>query len=128
MVVQADDAISFRQFAKKSGAGDGDDVSVPPFLAGSVTETDRLAEQFEVDISRATGASESRDDFISKLSRIVQLTGESFVAKRHPLLIAILAQASLIPSMPRRSSTSSSSTFSLVSRMSACRNVSVTDQ
>ncbi|KAI5450154.1 coatomer subunit beta [Naganishia albida] len=57
VVVQADDAISFRQFAKKSGAGDGDD--------------------FEVDISRATGASESRDDFISKLSRIVQLTGFS---------------------------------------------------
>ena len=35
--------------------------------------------QFEVDLSRATGAAEIRDDFISKLSRIVQLTGE-FVA------------------------------------------------
>ncbi|KAJ9107198.1 hypothetical protein QFC19_002858 [Naganishia cerealis] len=57
VVVQADDLISFRHFAKKSAGGDDDD--------------------FEVDLSRATGAAEIRDDFISKLSRIVQLTGFS---------------------------------------------------
>lgn len=56
VVVQADDLISFRHFAKKTN-GDEDD--------------------FEVDLSRATGAAEIRDDFISKLSRIVQLTGFS---------------------------------------------------
>jgi coatomer subunit beta len=33
VVVQADDLISFRQFAKKSGAGDGDDVSFHRFHA-----------------------------------------------------------------------------------------------
>ncbi|KAJ9095248.1 hypothetical protein QFC21_005614 [Naganishia friedmannii] len=57
VVVQADDLISFRHFAKKTNGGDEDD--------------------FEVDLSRATGAAEIRDDFISKLSRIVQLTGFS---------------------------------------------------
>lgn len=43
MVVQADDLISFRQFAKKSGAGDGDDVSIPPTFILSQQNTDRLS-------------------------------------------------------------------------------------
>jgi len=30
----------------------------------------------EADLSRATGTTEVRDDFISKLSRMMQLTGE----------------------------------------------------
>ncbi|KAL7425059.1 coatomer subunit beta [Cryptotrichosporon argae] len=55
--VQADDLIGFRQLAKKTAAGDADD--------------------FESDVVRATGANEIKDDFVSKLSRIVQLTGFS---------------------------------------------------
>ncbi|KAL1408249.1 coatomer subunit beta [Vanrija albida] len=55
--VQVDDVISFRQLSKKAAGGDADD--------------------FESDVVRATGAAETKDDFVSKLSRIVQLTGFS---------------------------------------------------
>ena len=55
-VIQPDDLITFRQFAKKN-ASDMDDL--------------------DADLSRATGVTEVRDDFISKLSRMVQLTGFS---------------------------------------------------
>ncbi|KIY64902.1 coatomer protein [Cylindrobasidium torrendii FP15055 ss-10] len=55
-VVQVDDLLSFRQF-KKAGADDEFDDSD--------------------DIAQATGASEIQEDFISSLSRIVQLTGFS---------------------------------------------------
>ena len=54
--VQADDLISFRQLSKKSAGGDSDDN--------------------DIDLIRATGA-EVQEDFASKLSRIVQLTGFS---------------------------------------------------
>ncbi|WVR08094.1 hypothetical protein IAU60_005140 [Kwoniella sp. DSM 27419] len=54
--IQADDLISFRQLSKKSTAGDVDDFD---------------------DLVAATGAAEVKDDFVSKLSRISQLTGFS---------------------------------------------------
>ncbi|KAI8983590.1 adaptin N terminal region-domain-containing protein [Pilobolus umbonatus] len=54
--VQADDAIVFRQFTKKVG--------------GNVDEYDQ-------DLSRATGIMDDKDDLLSKLNRIVQLTGFS---------------------------------------------------
>nr|ASF90239.1 hypothetical protein SPAR06783 [Bartheletia paradoxa] len=57
VAVQADDVISFRQFSKKKSAGDAD--------------------EYELDLTRATGAGDSKDDFLSKLSRVVQLTGFS---------------------------------------------------
>ncbi|KAM3581281.1 coatomer subunit beta [Umbelopsis sp. WA50703] len=57
VTVQADDAIMFRQFTKKNGADSGD--------------------EYELDLSRATGVIDLKDDLISKLSRVVQLTGFS---------------------------------------------------
>ncbi|KAI5474319.1 coatomer protein complex, subunit beta [Pseudohyphozyma bogoriensis] len=58
VAVQADDLISFRQFSKKNGSGDSD--------------------EYELDLTKATGAAEAaKDDFISKLNRVVQLTGFS---------------------------------------------------
>ncbi|OXB35937.1 coatomer beta subunit [Cryptococcus neoformans] len=55
-VVQADDLLSFRQLSKKSVVGD-------------VDESD--------DVVKATGYIHPQDDFVSKLSRITQLTGFS---------------------------------------------------
>ncbi|KAI9015882.1 adaptin N terminal region-domain-containing protein [Phycomyces nitens] len=55
--VQVDDAIVFRQFSKKSG--------------------DDTVDEYEQDLSRATGSLDSKDDLMSKLNRIVQLTGFS---------------------------------------------------
>jgi len=56
--IQADDLISFRQFSKKNVGADVD--------------------EFESDLTKATGVAETaKDDFISKLQRIVQLTGFS---------------------------------------------------
>jgi coatomer subunit beta len=70
-IVQPDDLISFRQLSKKSAQGDTDDVSIS---TKSLLKAD--PEQYEYDVIRATGAAEVKDDFVSKLSRIVQLTGE----------------------------------------------------
>ncbi|KAK4685797.1 coatomer subunit beta, partial [Tremellales sp. Uapishka_1] len=56
-VIQADDLITFRQLSKKHVGGDADD--------------------YDYDVVRATGAAAVEDDFVSKLSRIVQLTGFS---------------------------------------------------
>ncbi|EJD48341.1 coatomer beta subunit [Auricularia subglabra TFB-10046 SS5] len=53
--VQVDDLLSFRQFAKKAG--------------GDVVE--------DADLGRATGAGEVKEDLMSNLSRVVQLTGFS---------------------------------------------------
>ncbi|KAH7909064.1 coatomer beta subunit appendage platform-domain-containing protein, partial [Hygrophoropsis aurantiaca] len=55
-VVQVDDLLSFRQFSKKSADDPIDYIE---------------------DLGKATGASEVREDFISNLSRISQLTGFS---------------------------------------------------
>ncbi|GAA6008702.1 hypothetical protein JCM10207_001691 [Rhodosporidiobolus poonsookiae] len=56
--VQPDDLITFRQLQKKSAGADAD--------------------EYELDLTKATGASEAaKDDFISKLQRVVQLTGFS---------------------------------------------------
>ncbi|TIC05155.1 Coatomer, beta subunit [Wallemia mellicola] len=55
--VQPDDLIAFRQFKKKT--------------------VDLDTKEFELDLTRATGADELKDDFMSKLQRIVQLTGFS---------------------------------------------------
>ncbi|GAA5921381.1 hypothetical protein JCM3775_003017 [Rhodotorula graminis] len=56
--VQADDLISFRQLAKKPAGADTD--------------------EYEVDLVAATGAeAAAKDDFVSKLQRVVQLTGFS---------------------------------------------------
>jgi coatomer subunit beta len=54
--VQADDLIQFSQLVTKRNADEDD---------------------FEADVVRATGAAEVKDDFVSKLARIVQLTGFS---------------------------------------------------
>lgn len=54
--VQVDDAIVFRQFSKKSGGA---------------------ADEYDQDLSRATGTLDDKDDLMSKLNRIVQLTGFS---------------------------------------------------
>ncbi|TFL03311.1 adaptin N terminal region-domain-containing protein [Pterulicium gracile] len=56
VAVQVDDLLSFRQFSKKS-----------------VDE----AIDIDADVGRATGSAEVREDFISNLSRITQLTGYS---------------------------------------------------
>ncbi|KAF8488690.1 putative coatomer complex beta chain [Gautieria morchelliformis] len=55
--VQVDDVLSFRQFSKKSTVDGVDD--------------------YERDLTRATGAADVRDDFISSLSKVHQLTGFS---------------------------------------------------
>merc|ERR1712093_725172 len=55
-IVQADDLVSFRQFAKKTG-GDVD--------------------EYESALTKATGSAEADESFLSKLSRVVQLTGFS---------------------------------------------------
>jgi len=56
--VQPDDLISFRQLAKKPAGADTD--------------------EYEVDLVAATGAeAAAKDDFVSKLQRVVQLTGFS---------------------------------------------------
>lgn len=55
--VQVDDALVWRQFSKRTVGGEGD--------------------EYEVDLNRATGVSDSNDDLISKLSRVVPLTGFS---------------------------------------------------
>ncbi len=66
VAVQVDDLLTFRQFSKK-GAED-------------------LVDDRE-DLSRATGASEAHEDFLSNLSRISQLTGRfSFLALWFPRL------------------------------------------
>ncbi|KAK4705492.1 coatomer subunit beta, partial [Phenoliferia sp. Uapishka_3] len=58
VAVQADDLISFRQFSKKPTGGDAD--------------------EYDLDMTKATGSVEAaKDDFISKLNRVVQLTGFS---------------------------------------------------
>ncbi|KAI8337218.1 adaptin N terminal region-domain-containing protein [Chlamydoabsidia padenii] len=55
--IQVDDAIVFRQLSKKTG--------------GNTTD------EYDQDLFRATGVSDNKDDLISKLNRIVQLTGFS---------------------------------------------------
>jgi coatomer subunit beta len=70
VAVQADDLIAFRQLSKKSAGGDVDDVSL-----NREAVTKRLTVQSDYDLVKATGVAEVHDDFISKLSRIVPLTG-----------------------------------------------------
>ncbi|KAF7728208.1 coatomer subunit beta [Apophysomyces ossiformis] len=55
--VQVDEAIVFRQFSKKGG--------------------ESAADEYDQDLSRATGISDNKDDLMSKLNHIVQLTGFS---------------------------------------------------
>lgn len=54
-VIQPDDAVSFRQFFKKSGQAE--------------------AEEYESALTKATGALDEEEGLLSKLSRVVQLTG-----------------------------------------------------
>ncbi|KND03510.1 coatomer subunit beta [Spizellomyces punctatus DAOM BR117] len=56
--VHADDAIFFRQLKSKRSTADGTD-------------------EYELDITRATGVADRSDNLASKLSRVVQLTGFS---------------------------------------------------
>ncbi|KAJ3143811.1 coatomer subunit beta [Irineochytrium annulatum] len=56
--VHADDLIVFRQLKSKRGGGD-------------------IVDEYDLDLTRATGQSDKADDFISKLSKVVQLTGFS---------------------------------------------------
>ncbi|KAI7870146.1 adaptin N terminal region-domain-containing protein [Spinellus fusiger] len=55
--VQVDDAIVFRQFSRKAG--------------------NSAVDEYEQDLSRATGSLDAKDNLMSKLNRIVQLTGFS---------------------------------------------------
>ncbi|SCV74221.1 BQ2448_6653 [Microbotryum intermedium] len=56
--IQPDDLITFRQFSKKTNGAEAD--------------------EYELDLTKATGAADAlKDDFISKLNRVVQLTGFS---------------------------------------------------
>ena len=68
--MQVDDLLTFRQFSKKS-ADDAIDVSLN--MSG---HADAHIVQYDEDVGRATGSVEVREDFISNLSRISQLTGE----------------------------------------------------
>ncbi|TPX35212.1 hypothetical protein SmJEL517_g02342 [Synchytrium microbalum] len=56
--VQADDVINFRQLKSKKNTGD-------------------MSDEYELDMTRATGITDRGDDLMSKLSRVVQLTGFS---------------------------------------------------
>jgi coatomer subunit beta len=56
--VQVDDVISFRQLKSKRALADG-------------------ADEYDIDLTRATGLTAGGDDYISKLNRVVQLTGFS---------------------------------------------------
>ncbi|KAI8920089.1 adaptin N terminal region-domain-containing protein [Powellomyces hirtus] len=56
--IQADDAIVFRQLKSKRGGASGVD-------------------EYDLDITKATGLGERADDLASKLSRVIQLTGFS---------------------------------------------------
>lgn len=56
--VQVDDVITFRQLKSKRALADGTD-------------------EYDIDLTRATGVSDRGDDYISKLNRVVQLTGFS---------------------------------------------------
>ncbi|ORX92698.1 Coatomer, beta subunit [Basidiobolus meristosporus CBS 931.73] len=55
--IQVDDAITFRQFSKKNAADEAD--------------------EFELDLTRATGEGYGRDSLMSQLNHVVQLTGFS---------------------------------------------------
>lgn len=56
--VQVDDVITFRQLKSKKALADG-------------------ADEYDIDLTRATGVTDRGDDYISKLNRVVQLTGFS---------------------------------------------------
>ncbi|PWN34402.1 putative SEC26 [Meira miltonrushii] len=61
--VQPDDVVPFRQLSKKSA---------------TATLVENNAEDYESELNKATGSSKThKDDFISKLQRVVQLTGFS---------------------------------------------------
>ena len=78
--IQADDLISFRHFAKRLG-GDEDEVRALDAVVYAISTCRDLyiLMQYELDLTKATGAGDvAKDDFLSKLSRIVQLTGERF--------------------------------------------------
>jgi hypothetical protein len=71
-IVQVDDLLSFRQFSKKA-ADDVIDVRTKTSCFKSFNLG--YSNQYDEDVGRATGAAEVREDFISNLSRITQLTG-----------------------------------------------------
>ena len=71
MAVQVDDLLTFRQFSKKAAE---DLIDVCHFF-GDFVSYHLLVLQEHEDLSRATGAGEVHEDFISNLSRISQLTG-----------------------------------------------------
>ncbi|KAJ3056955.1 coatomer subunit beta [Rhizophlyctis rosea] len=56
--VHADDVLTFRQLKSKRTTGQG-------------------ADEYELDLTRATGQGERSDDLVSKLNRVIQLTGYS---------------------------------------------------
>lgn len=72
--MQVDDLLTFRQFSKKS-ADDAIDVSTADSEHLGYN-ADVTIVQYDEDVGRATGSAEVREDFISNLSRISQLTGE----------------------------------------------------
>jgi hypothetical protein len=74
-IVQVDDLLMFRQFSKKT-ADDSIDVRGSWVLRHTHSADNFICEQYDEDERRATGAGEAKEDFISNLSRITQLTGE----------------------------------------------------
>jgi coatomer subunit beta len=74
VIVQVDDLLSFRQFSKKS-ADDAIDVSFQQYIQVFMPVLTQIFFQYDEDVGRATGSGEVREDFISNLSRISQLTG-----------------------------------------------------
>lgn len=78
VAVQADDLISFRQFSKKTLAQEQDEVRRNKLFPALFWRLTILLAQYELDLTKATGVIEAaKDDFISKLNRVVQLTGFS---------------------------------------------------
>ena len=75
VTIQADDLVSFRQFAKKAG-GDVDEVR-PPLGYHIILGLNGDLWQYESALTKATGNLEDDESFLSKLSRVVQLTGFS---------------------------------------------------
>jgi len=71
-VVQVDDLLTFRQFSRKVA----DDIIDVSWSLVYPQKSPNPQQEVE-DVSKATGAGEVREDFISNLSRISQLTGFS---------------------------------------------------
>lgn len=79
-LVQADDPVAFRQFAKKNG-GEVDEVRhCWPERMWQILMYHNV--QYESALTKATGSLDNDESLLSKLSRVVQLTGEYAMLSR----------------------------------------------